>query len=194
MISVSLLQPTPPEYSPGDYVGYIGRISPEKGVRELLQAAAINPSVPVHIAGDYSAMPELLGEAPNNVRFLGPLERSELPAFYRHARFIVTPSVWFEPFGLVAAEAMAQGIPVISSRIGGLTEVVADEVTGLHFEAGNAEELANKIKFLWANPDLCRQMGQAGRKKALQEYSGDVYYRRLLNAYQTAIAMKAKHG
>jgi glycosyltransferase involved in cell wall biosynthesis len=194
MISLSLAQLASRDYSPGNYVGYLGRISPEKGVRELLRAAALNPSVPVVIAGDDSAMPELLQEAPENVRFLGPLERNELTEFYRNARFLVTPSVCFETFGLVAAEAMSQGIPVISSSIGGLPEIVTDGVNGLLSEPGDVDDLAKKIKLLWENPDLCRQMGEAGRGKALREYSGDIYYRRLITAYQTAINLKRGHG
>jgi glycosyltransferase involved in cell wall biosynthesis len=182
-----------PDHSLGEYVGYVGRISPEKGIGTLLQAAALNPSLPVYIAGDYSSMPGLLMEAPENVRFLGPLERSELEAFYRNARFLVIPSLCYETFGLVAAEAMGHGIPVISSRLGGLPEIVEDEVTGFLFEPGNAEDLASKIKLLWENSDLRRQMGQAGLEKALQEYGAEVYYQRLMTIYQRAIEIKRTH-
>jgi glycosyltransferase involved in cell wall biosynthesis len=55
------------------------------------------------------------------------------------------------------------------------------------FERGNAEGLAEKMKLLWQNADLCRKMGQAGRKKAIREYSEDVYYERLMAVYDKAI-------
>ena len=141
----------------------------------------------MRLAGDYSRMPDTLKEAPPNVTFAGWLNRAQLVGFYRNARFSVAPSVCFETFGLVGAEAMSYGLPVIASKIGGLPEIVEDGVTGLLFEPGNAEELADKMKLLWDNPDLCRQMGQAGREKAMREYNEDVYYERLMAAYQRAI-------
>ena len=85
---------------------------------------------------------------------------------------------------------MSHGLPVIASRIdGGLLEIVDDGVTGLFFEPGNSEDLANKMKLLWGNPDLCRQLGRAGREKAIREYSEDIYYRRLMAVYERAIEM-----
>ena len=79
--------------------------------------------------------------------------------------------------------------------MGGLTELVEDGVTGLLFEPGNADELAKKMKLLWDNPDLCRKMGQAGREKAIREYSEDVFYKRLVAVYEMAIELgKGLHG
>ncbi len=99
------------------------------------------------------------------------------------------PSICFESFGLVVVEAMSYGLPVIASRIGGIPEIVEDGVTGFLFEPGNADELAEKMKLLWENPELCRQMGKAGREKAIREYSEDVYYERLMAVYDEALAM-----
>ena len=102
---------------------------------------------------------------------------------------IVLPSVCYETFGLCLAEAGVQGKPVICSRIGGLPEIVDDGATGLLFEPGNAEDLAEKIRYLWDRPDLCRKMGQAGREKALREYSPEKYYKRLMSVYEKAISL-----
>lgn len=190
---ISMISPPPPlsGQSLGEYIGFVGRISPVKGIRVLMQAAALNPSLPFYIAGDYSEMPGLLEEAPKNVRFLGQLQRSELATFYRRAKFIVAPSLCSESFGLVAAEAMSQGRPVISSATGGLQEIVTDGINGFLVEPGNAEELTGKIRLLWENSDLCQKMGEAGQKKAIQEYSEDVYYQRLLAVYRKGIDIKA---
>jgi glycosyltransferase involved in cell wall biosynthesis len=89
---------------------------------------------------------------------------------------------------------MSHGLPVIASRIGGLQEIVEDGVAGFLFEPGNAEDLAEKMKRLWDNPDLCRQMGRAGREKAIREYSEDVYYERLMAVYQKAISLNKAGG
>ena len=97
------------------------------------------------------------------------------------------PSTWLEPFGLVVVDAMSNGLPVVATNIAGPSEIVEDGVTGFLVEPGNSEDLASKTKLLWENPDLCRQMGRAGREKAIREYSEDVYYKRLMAVYKKAI-------
>jgi len=174
------------EKSSGEYVAYVGRISPEKGIETLLNSTC-RTGLPVLIAGDYSKMPEILNTAPPNAQFIGPLNRDQLIGFYQNARFTVIPSILFETFGLVATEAMSHGLPVIASRRGALPEIVEDGVTGFLFNPGNAEQLTNKMKLLWENPDLCRRMGRVGRQKVILEYSEDVYYKRLMAVYKKAI-------
>jgi glycosyltransferase involved in cell wall biosynthesis len=94
--------------------------------------------------------------------------------------------MWYEGFPMIIVEAMMHGRPVIASNLGGIPEIVEDGVTGLLFEAGNADDLAQKIQYLWDHPDLCRQMGEAGRTKARKEYSPDAYYQRLMEVYRIA--------
>jgi glycosyltransferase involved in cell wall biosynthesis len=172
--------------SVNQYVAYVGRISPEKGIATLLAGAGMT-GLRVRIAGDPSPMPEIAKKAPANVEFLGPLSKEDVEELYRGARFVVLPSLWFETFGLVAAEAMSHGVPVIASNMGGLTEVVDDGATGFLFEPGNAEDLANKMSVLWSNAALCRRMGRTAREKVIREYSEDAHYRRLMAVYETAI-------
>ncbi len=90
---------------------------------------------------------------------------------------------------MVVVEAMLAGKAVIAPRIGGLPEIVEDHVTGLLFEPGNAADLAEKIRSLWDRPEACKQMGQAGREKALREYSPERYYERLMAVYEKAVAV-----
>lgn len=174
-------------YSMGRYVAFVGRVSPEKGIDTLLATAQKCPDIPFRIAGSYERMPFVLGEAPGNCRFVGHLTGAELEEFYEYSRLLVMPSVWFETFGLSVAEAMASEKPVVTSRIGALAEMVEDGETGLLFEPGNAVELARKIRYLWDRPELCRKLGQAGRAKALREYSPERYYERLMGVYHRAI-------
>lgn len=197
MILLPNAVPVPDSYadpSRGEYIAFAGRISDEKGVDTLLSAAGIT-GLPVCLAGDYSARPDLAKAGGANVTFVGQLGRKELDNFYRKARCLVMPSRCFEMMPIVLIEAMSYGLPVIASDIGGLPEIVDDEVTGLLFEPGNGEDLANRIKRLWSDPDLCRRMGQAGRAKAIREYSEDVYFRRLINIYNRATEIEgAKAG
>ncbi|MEM7354311.1 MAG: glycosyltransferase [Acidobacteriota bacterium] len=175
----------------GDYIAYVGRISREKGIETLLEAARAT-GVPVRIAGDPSLMPQLVRSAPANVRFVGQLERHELPAFYGAARALVVPSVWFEVFGIVCGEAMGYGLPVIASRIGGLPEVVEDGVTGLLFEPGNSNELADTMQRVWDSDALFHQLGHTARQQAVQRFSPQVHYQQLVALY--CKALEVRHG
>jgi len=85
--------------------------------------------------------------------------------------------------------AMFHGKPVVASRIGGISEIVDDGTTGVLFEPGNADDLSEKMRYLWERPELCHKMGQAGHEKALREYSSERYYERLLTAYENAIRL-----
>jgi len=176
------------------YVGYVGRVSPEKGIPVLLAAAAKLPHVRFHLAGDHQRMPELVTQAPPNVRFLGHLGAADLDNFYRRARIIVLCSTCFEGFPVVLAEAMLHGKPVVCSRTGGLPEIVDDGTTGFLCTPGSEDELAGAISRLWDNPDLCRRMGQAGREKARDNYSRSRYYERLTHVYSAAIELAGRNG
>lgn len=173
----------------GEHVGYVGRISPEKGIPVLLEAARQHPEVRFRAAGAYDRMTHLLDQASSNFGFSGHLGPAELADFYRDSKIVVLPSTCFEGFPTVLVEAMLHGKPVICSRIGGLSEIVEDGVTGLLFEPGNAQDLSAKIAQLWEHPELARQMGRAGRAKALREYGVDRYYERLLSIYRKAIEL-----
>jgi len=178
----------------GWYVGYVGRISPEKGVETLITAARMYPDISFKAAGSYDRMLHLLAEAPPNFEFCGHLDNQKLEAFYSNSRIIVLCSICYEGFPSVLVEAMIHSKPVSCSRIGGLPEIVDDGVTGLLFEQSNADELAEKIRYLWDRPDLCRKMGEAGREKALREYSPQRYYERLMEVYQRAIGIVRKQN
>ena len=109
---------------------------------------------------------------------LGWLSHEETLALYRQAAVVVVPSVWEEPFGLVAVEAMATGVPVCASRIGGLADIVRDGETGFLFSPGDAAELADRLDLLLNDAALRGRMGAAGRRVAEQEYDWDVIIER----------------
>jgi glycosyltransferase involved in cell wall biosynthesis len=180
------LPDSPPRTIDGDYIAYVGRISPEKGIPVLIEAAR-RTGLPVHIAGDPSPMPELQINLPANVKFVGLVKRDQMPAFLGRARMLAVPSVWYEAFGLVCAEAMAYRMPVVASDIGGLPEVVDHDRTGLCVKPGDAEALASALTRLWEDPQMAREFGEAGRRKTLAEYSPAVYYQRLIEQYRAVM-------
>jgi glycosyltransferase involved in cell wall biosynthesis len=176
----------------GEYVAFAGRISPEKGIDTLLSAAAQVADVPFKVAGDGPALLEMRAKAPGNVEFVGRLGPDELNEFYARSRMVTVPSVWFEQFPMVVLEAMARALPVIGSRIGGLPEIIEEGLTGSLFEPGNPEDLARQVRRLWEDPQLCRQMGAAGRQKVMREYTEDAYFHNLMAVYQAAIQRSRK--
>ncbi|HNR31306.1 MAG TPA: glycosyltransferase family 4 protein [Candidatus Hydrogenedentes bacterium] len=100
-------------------------------------------------------------------------EHRDVARLYAEADIVVVPSLWDEPFGLVAVEAMAVGRPVCASRVGGLQDIVAHLDTGFLFDRGDARELAKQLAVLLDNPDLRRRMGEAGRRRVETEYAWD---------------------
>jgi glycosyltransferase involved in cell wall biosynthesis len=104
------------------------------------------------------------------IKNLGWISQDKVPELYREVDIVVVPSIWVEPFGITTLEAMASGVPVVGSRIGGIAETLVDGETGLHFEAGNVEQLTLALKRLLDSPDLRQQLGRGGRKRAVEVY------------------------
>ncbi|TKJ38112.1 MAG: hypothetical protein CEE38_04970 [Planctomycetes bacterium B3_Pla] len=174
----------------GDLVSFAGRVSPEKGIDEFLDAARIMPNVQFAVAGGDNGMSDIRDKCPSNVEWLGFLRADELNDLYIRSRVIVVPSRWFEGFPNVATQAMAHARPIVAARIGAMTSIVDHNKTGLLFATRNVADLADKIQFLWNRPKLCHQMGRAGREKALREYSPEKFYDSLMAVYEKAINLR----
>lgn len=119
----------------------------------------------------------------DRVKFVGVVERSDLPHYYHNADILVSPSL-SETFGMSLVEGMASGIPVIGARVGGMISVVQEGVTGLLVESGNAASLANAIQYLLSNPKLCQKMGEAGREQAIVRFSWEQVAANLFDFYR----------
>lgn len=183
------IPPTPADPGRGICALFSGRMCPEKGVATLLEAASIASEIPLRLLGDGPTLEEHKAAAPPSSVFVGRVPSDRVADSYRKARFLVVPSRWFEGCPLVILEAMAHGLPVIASRIGGLPELVDDGETGFLFEPGNPNDLADRMRALWHDTDRCRMMGAAGRQKAIQEYSKTVYWSRLQDIYTRAVSL-----
>ena len=103
----------------------------------------------------------------------------EVVALYEQADIVVIPSVWEEPFGLVAVEAMAAGRPVVASRVGGLQHIVREEETGLLFEAESSAELAFLLERLLDSAETRCRLGATGRIIAEEHYD----WEHIINTY-----------
>jgi len=171
----------------GTYVAYAGRVTPEKGIATLLEAARLS-QIPFRVS--HSAHGLVTMRLPSDVGVDITHDRKELSAFFRGARMFVLPSVWFEAFGLAAAEAMGHGLPVVASRLGAMSALVEDGVDGLLFEPGDARDLSEKVKRLWSDPALCRRLGQAARQKAVSHWSAQQHVQRLRTVYENLCARR----
>ncbi|MCR4312319.1 MAG: glycosyltransferase, partial [Candidatus Uhrbacteria bacterium] len=101
----------------------------------------------------------------------------------RRAAVVVVPSMWYEPFGLVAVEAMAQSTPVIVSDRGGLPEIVQDGVSGLVFKAGDAKDLQKKLGSLLGDAPRRQTMGKAARERAWKVSNPQDHLANILDLY-----------
>jgi len=104
---------------------------------------------------------------------VGWKSHDEIINLYQQAAICVVPSLWEEPFGMVAVEAMAAGRPVIAARGGGLTNIVEDGETGFLFEAGNAADLAERIVRLLDDASLRSRMASSARVRVAEHYAWD---------------------
>ena len=179
------ITPYQPEKRP--FIGYAGRFSAEKGIDILLDAAT-RVNLPIKLAGDTRALRNrALGP---NVQAVGLLDPSAMSSFLNLTRFIVVPSLWHETFNLVAAEAMAHGLPVICSRLGALQELVSDGVNGLWTEPGSPADLARQLSRLWSDTDLCRRMSASALHVA-ERFTPENYLKNIETAYQKALRLQA---
>jgi len=122
----------------------------------------------------------------NHVHFLGPKWGQDMRDIVSKARCVVCPSEWYENSPLVVYEAMAMERPVIGANIGGIPELVQDQVTGLLFRPGDPQDLAAKIGFLMEHPDQSRQWGAEARRIAKERFTPQKHYTEMLSVYEDA--------
>jgi glycosyltransferase involved in cell wall biosynthesis len=177
----------------GDYAVFVGRLSAEKGIATLVQAWEQLPArCPLQIVGDGPERRELeLQIRQRNIpgiTFRGCLSRDETITTMKGARFAIVPSIWYENFPMVMAEAFACGTPVLCSRLGAMAEIVADRLTGLHFVAGNARDLAEKAAWAWTHPCETSELGRAARREYEKRYTAEKNYENLMAIYESTLA------
>jgi glycosyltransferase involved in cell wall biosynthesis len=162
-----------PESPP--HILYVGRLSEEKGVRELAEAAGELPLVVVGDGPLRSLLPHVLG-------FVPP---AKLGPYYERAAIVVVPSRR-EGYGMVAREAMAHGRPVVATAVGGLVDAVEDGVTGLLVPPRDTAALRAALERLLADTELRRSLGTAARERVVRTASPATTTELLLEAYRAA--------
>jgi glycosyltransferase involved in cell wall biosynthesis len=175
---------------PGEFVLYVGDVAADKGVATLLAAHAQLP------AGTQLALigrvvePELIAGEHPAVTALGMLGHDAVMAAWRRATVAVVPSIAGETFGLVALEAMACGVPVVASNVGGLPEVLGSD-GGILVEAGDPSALAGALGRLLADVRERERLGAAGSRRAAERFTAAAVLPSVEAAYQRALAGRA---
>jgi len=176
--------PPPAEQAP---ILYFGRLSPEKGVADLLWAMTQVRHIPLQIAGDgpqKESLVKLTGDLQlSNVSFLGHLTGDQLERTLARCQFTVLPSRAYETLGKSILESYAHGRPVIASNLGSRRELVEQGKTGLLFKAGDIEQLAQNLSLLHAHPEVVEEMGTQARELVRTRHSPEAHYRALMELY-----------
>jgi glycosyltransferase involved in cell wall biosynthesis len=179
---------------PGRGVVSAGRLSPEKGVDVLVEAAALmGPDLPVHIAGDGPAASELRALAADRapwIRFHGRLPREELHGLMRSSAVFALPSRWYENQPMIVLEAFACGVPVVGTALGGTPELISPGVDGALVPADDPAALAAALTEV-AEPQSAAAMGREGRAKVERDFSPAAHLARLDGVYAEAAAFAA---
>ena len=172
------------ERTPGQHrLVAVGRLVERKGLGTVVSALPQLPDAQLVVAGgpcaaelSHDREAERLRDlasrhgVDDRVQLRGRLERSDVPALLRSADVVVCVP-WYEPFGMVAVEAMACAVPVVASAVGGQVDTVVDGVTGVHVPPRDPDRLAKVVRRLLENPSLRASLGAAGLARARSRYS-----------------------
>jgi glycosyltransferase involved in cell wall biosynthesis len=171
----------------GEYALYAGRLAEEKGVDTAIEACK-RAGVPLAIAGqgpDEVRLRGLAAHSGHEIRFLGQLGAERLAEAKARAGIVLAPSRWHEPNPYAVSEAMAAGLPVLASDVGGLPEMVGPESS---LPPTDHDAWAQTLRELWGDRKLLRERGEAALAAAREKFGADAYYERLMACYRTALS------
>ncbi|MCX6744000.1 MAG: glycosyltransferase family 4 protein [Candidatus Parcubacteria bacterium] len=177
--------------NPGEGLIYVGRLTKEKGIMTLIEAMKALPEIKLQIIGrgpEQENIQQLI-HAYNltNITMLGYKNSQEIKKLLSQSRLMILPSIWYENNPLAVLESFALAKPVIASNLGGLPELIKDGQTGYLFKAGQAADLAAKIKGVYTNNELIKQMGLKARDFVRQSCESNVHCQQIEALYQQVI-------
>lgn len=192
IVKPNFLDPAP-EIGPGNgnYAIFVGRLSPEKGIAELLAAWQQMPNPPaLKIVGDgpLRAAVKQATLKSEKIEYLGWKTLTEVAQLVGAASCLILPSLWYEGFPKTQIEAMALSTPVLASNLGSMSESVIPWTNGLHFEPGSAEAIRNCVTQFFTSRDRWPALRKSTRQDFLEKYTGQRNYELLIDLYEQAIA------
>jgi glycosyltransferase involved in cell wall biosynthesis len=174
----------------GDFALFMGRLAPDKGIRTLLRAWKIlSAPIKLMIVGDGPLRSEIeaAAAADRRITAIRSLPYDDAMRVIRQARFFILPSEWYEGLPRVIIESFAAGTPIVAAKIGAASEAVTEGINGLHFRPGDAGDLAARVNWLHAQPEILRRMRRNARAEYEGHYTPDRNYHITLDLYGRAI-------
>ncbi|MBC7485652.1 MAG: glycosyltransferase [Cytophagaceae bacterium] len=168
---------------------FIGRLTEEKGVYTLLKAFE-DSSIWLKIAGigPLQSVVEEYAQRNSNIEYLGQQSREEVSCLLDDAEALIFPSIWYETFGMTIVEAFAKAVPVITSYLGNMKVIVTNQVNGLLFEPGNADELRSRVEEFYTSPVILKsRFRQNARASYEQNYTSEINAIKLLAIYNSCV-------
>jgi len=169
---------------------YFGRLDEPKGIQVAIEAFRKNLSkdIKLHIAGSGPYENELKNFANGDQRiiFHGYLEKEKLELLINQCSYLIVPSIWYEPFGLVIIESLNRGMPVIASKIGAIPEIITNEYNGFLFEPGDSYSLSNIITKTIGDHKLLTRLSQNALDSSMN-YPIESVFKSVMEIYQSLI-------
>ncbi|HEY7909448.1 MAG TPA: glycosyltransferase family 4 protein, partial [Thermomicrobiales bacterium] len=190
-----------PDPSPGDgrgnYALFVGRLSPEKGIRTLLQAwERLGGKIPLKIAGDgplAGDVADAQGRLPG-VEWLGRLAPADVTTAMQEAALLIFPSEWYEGQPRTILESFAVGTPVVAADLGAMGELIRADHTGVHFRPGDPGDLARAVEEVFANPTALARMRARTRAEFEARYTAEENYRQIIDIYRLVAEERRQAG
>ena len=174
-----------------EYIGFVGRLTPEKGIFDFIQLAKLMPDYKFRVAGKQTALLDKI-DLPNNIEFKGFLDASQLSDFYCNAKVIIFPSRWYEGFPMTLLEAFSCHTPIIVYNLSTMPEIVEDEKEGFVVEIGDITQMSEKIKLLFNEAELWKSISDNTNQKFTQKYSVQSYYQNLMTLLKNNVENEYK--
>jgi glycosyltransferase involved in cell wall biosynthesis len=177
----------------GDYALFVGRLSAEKGIVELLKSwEALGSRLLLKLVGSGPLAP-MVAEAASamvGVEWLGQQPPEEVAVLMGAARLLIFPSLWYEGFPRVIVEAFARGLPVVASNLGSMASLIEHRRTGLHFHPGDTDDLAAQVTWALDRPQELERMRREARTVFEAAYTADRNYHLLMQIYLDCLQAK----
>lgn len=174
----------------GDYALFVGRLSEEKGVSTLLAAwKQLATEIPLKIVGDgpLTEMVKSATQGSSALEWAGRVKHEQVTNLMQRASLLIFPSIWYEGFPMSLVEAFAVGLPVVASNLGAMSSLVRHRQTGLHFRAGDADDLVTQVRWVRTHPAELGEMRRAARQEYEAHYTAERNCEMLIHIYQAAI-------